>query len=59
MDSHFLLQWDRPYSGIEPVSPALAGRFFFFFLTTEPPRKPTGFLERGSYVYFKLQATSL
>ena len=58
MDSHFLLQWDLLYSGIEPVSPALAGRFFFF-LTTEPLRKPTGFLEMGSYVYFKLQATSL
>ena len=25
--------WDLPGSGIEPVSPALAGRFF----TTEPP----------------------
>ena len=57
MDSHFLLQWDLPYSGIEPVSSALTGRFFF--LTTELPGKPTGFLEMGSYVYFKLQATSL
>ena len=28
--------WDLPGSGIEPVSPALAGRFF----TTEPPGKP-------------------
>ena len=28
--------WDLPRSGIEPVSPVLAGRFF----TTEPPRKP-------------------
>ena len=28
--------WDLPKSGIEPVSPALAGRFF----TTEPPQKP-------------------
>ena len=27
---------DLPEPGIEPVSPALAGRFF----TTEPPRKP-------------------
>ena len=27
--------WDLPRSGIEPMSPALAGRF----LTTEPPRK--------------------
>ena len=28
--------WDLPESGIEPVSPALAGEFF----TTEPPGKP-------------------
>lgn len=28
--------WDHPGSGIEPVSPAFAGRF----LTTEPPGKP-------------------
>ena len=28
--------WDPPRSGIEPMSPALAGRFF----TTEPPGKP-------------------
>ena len=27
--------WDLPRSGIEPVSPALAGRFF----ATEPPGK--------------------
>ena len=34
--------WTLPGSGIEPVSPALAGRFF----TTEPPGKPpeTSFL---------------
>ena len=31
--------WDLPGSGIEPVSPALAGRFF----TTEPPGKPQQF----------------
>ena len=29
--------WDLPESGVEPMSPALAGRFF----TTEPPRKPS------------------
>ena len=29
--------WDLPGSEIEPVSPALAGRFF----TTEPPGKPS------------------
>ena len=28
--------WDLPRSGIEPVSPALAGGFF----ATEPSRKP-------------------
>ena len=28
--------WDLPKSGIEPWSPALAGRFF----ATEPPGKP-------------------
>ena len=28
--------WDLPGSGVKPVSPALAGRFF----TTEPPGKP-------------------
>ena len=28
--------WDLPRSGVEPVSPALAGRFF----TIEPPGKP-------------------
>ena len=28
--------WDLPRPGIEPMSPALAGRFF----TTEPPGKP-------------------
>ena len=27
---------DLPYPGIEPASPALAGRFF----TTEPPERP-------------------
>ena len=31
--------WDRPGSGIELMSPALAGGFF----TTEPPRKPAFF----------------
>ena len=32
--------WDLPRSQIEPVSPALAGRFF----TPEPPTKPLNFL---------------
>ena len=30
---------DLPRSGMEPVSPALAGGIFFFFLTTESPGK--------------------
>ena len=34
---HFLLQGDLPNPGIEPTSPALAGRFF----TAEPARKPS------------------
>ena len=29
---------DLPNRGMEAGSPALAGRFFFFFLTTEPPQ---------------------
>ena len=29
--------WDLPRPGLEPLSPALAGRF----LTTAPPEKPT------------------
>ena len=35
--------WHLPRSGIESVSPALAGGsfFFFFFFTTEPPGKPS------------------
>ena len=34
---------DLPDQGIEPTSPALAGRFF----TTEPPGKPETLTERG------------
>ena len=44
LNSHGLL-WgmrDLPRSGIEPVSPALAGRFF-----TEPPGKPPSTLDRS------------
>ena len=38
-------------SGIKPTFPALAGRFFFFFLTTEPPGKPNmGSLELRTYL---------
>ena len=32
----FCGMWDLPRSGIKPLFPALAGRFF----TTEPPGKP-------------------
>ena len=32
----FCSMWDRPRPGLEPVSPALAGRFS----TTAPPGKP-------------------
>ena len=43
--------WDLPGPGIEPVSPALAGRFF----TTEPPRKPPPrFLLYGSNIMYRL-----
>ena len=35
--------WDPPRPGLEPVSPALAGRF----LTTAPSGKPTMFLKDG------------
>ena len=34
--------WDLPRPGLEPVSPALAGRFS----TTAPPGKPCGFLSK-------------
>ena len=35
-----LQQWGLPGPGIEPVSPALQGRF----LTTRPPGKPLNFI---------------
>ena len=38
----FLPLGDLPHSGIEPLSPALAGRFF----TTEPPGKPLSLIHR-------------
>ena len=40
----FLSLGDLPVPGIEPASPALAGRFF----TTEPPGKPLGVLQWSS-----------
>ena len=43
--------WDLPESGIEPVSPALAGRLF----TTEPPGKPQWrFLSRKMIYYLQI-----
>ena len=48
--------WDLPYPGIEPVSPALVGRFF----TTEPLGKPLNYLillmteKHPSLLYFKI-----
>ena len=36
LGSHFLLQGQLPEPGIEPMSPALVGRFF----TTQPPESP-------------------
>ena len=42
--------WDPPRPGLEPASPALAGRFS----TTAPPGKPkfTVFLKRQSYTHW-------
>ena len=39
--------WDLPRPGLEPVSPALAGRFS----TTAPPGKPPGFLNYISHCH--------
>ena len=38
--------WDFPRPGLEPMSPALAGRFS----TTEPPGKPLGFVFVGPFL---------
>ena len=44
----FPLPGDPPDSGIKPMSPALAGRFF----TTEPPGKPSlvSYIGQSSYL---------
>ena len=48
--------WDLPGSGIEPVSPALAGGFF----TTEPPGKPAvGIFEKTEHVVKLSEVCSL
>ena len=39
--------WDLPRPGLEPVSPALAGRF----LTTVPPGKPPGDVFISSFLH--------
>ena len=41
--------WDLPRPGLEPVSPALAGRFS----TTAPPGKPPIFSFLRQHLYFK------
>ena len=40
--------WDLPRPGLEPVSPALAGRFS----TTAPPGKPPKSVFYRLYIYF-------
>ena len=45
---------DLPDPGIEPMSPALAGRFF----TTEPPGKSCKISEAGQALHFKKQLQS-
>ena len=54
--------WDLPGSGLEPVSPALAGRF----LTTVPPGKPLPFFKLtlffknfNTFIYLFLAALGL
>ena len=47
--------WDLPGSGIEPVSPTLAGRFF----TSEPPGKPSSTIFNSSpWSYMSTSKTS-
>ena len=41
----FLSPGDLPNTGMEPTSPALAGKFF----TTEPPRKPSAIVTPGIF----------
>ena len=44
--------WDLPGSGIEPVSPALAGGFF----TTKPPGKPLRAFQREGERLLRMQS---
>ena len=48
MASLFCSMWDRPGSGIEPVSPTLASEF----LTTDPPGKPPNISHFHPGMYF-------
>ena len=47
--------WDLPRPGLEPVSPALAGRFS----TTAPPGKPLFLVFEGTSVLFSTVAVSI
>ena len=46
---------DLPDPGIEPMSPALAGRFF----TTEPPGNPQDFIFYFHFMYLYLDRQSI
>ena len=48
--------WDRPRPGLEPVSPALAGRFS----TTAPPGKPPklSYHERRTHTHMQTASTT-
>ena len=46
--------WDLPRPGLEPVSPALAGRFS----TTAPPGKPSNSFYEASFTLIKLDKDS-
>ena len=47
--------WDLPRPGLEPVSPALAGRFS----ATAPPGKPHSFVESWFYYFLYTERQSL
>ena len=47
--AHRCSMWDPPGAEMEPVSPALAGRFFFFFLATEPPGTPADVINEQKF----------
>ena len=47
--------WDLPGPGLEPVSPALAGRF----LTTAPPAKPAMFVLQAETYFFLIKVNTV